>query len=124
MSIDSSLSALTAFSTVQAVAANNVANSQTPGFQPSSVTLEDTATGGVQAAAINQSAASGGQAPGAGPVYNAQGQLPAGQSAAPSGTDLAREFTGMIANQAVFSANTAAITTAGRMTGALLDMSV
>jgi len=124
MSIDSSLSALDAFSTVQAVAANNVANSLTPGFQPSSAVLEDTATGGARVAAITQDAASGGLMPEPAPAYNAQGQLVQGQTMVPaSGTDLTREFTGMIANQAAFAANVTAVSTGDQMTGTLLNIS-
>jgi flagellar basal body rod protein FlgG len=124
MSVDSSLQALGAFSTVQAVAANNVANSLTPGFASSSVVLEDSATGGAQVAAINQNAASGGLMPESAPVYNSHGQLVQGQTmVAASNTDMTREFTTMSANQAAFSANTTAISTWDQMTGTLLNIS-
>jgi flagellar basal-body rod protein FlgC len=124
LSIDSNLQALGAFSTVQAVSANNVANAQTPGFQPSSAVLEDTPTGGAQVAAITQNATPGGLILEPAPAYNAQGQLVQGQTTVPaSGTDPTREFPTMIANQAAFAVNATAVSTWDQMTGSLLNIS-
>jgi len=120
MSIDSSLTALGAFSTVQAVAANNVANSLTPGFAPSTAVLEDTPTGGARVADIRPSGASGGLSPEPAPAYNGQGQI----MAPASGTDLVSDFSTMNANQAAFSANTTVVKTMEQMAGSLVDMSV
>ncbi|MBC18042.1 Flagellar basal body rod protein [Pseudodesulfovibrio profundus] len=100
-------SALSALSTVQQVSANNIANVNTDGFQPSSVGLETGPEGqGVRVGSINQSSEQG-------PVIDGV-EL--------SNTDLGTEMVDMMTTSRAFSANTAAIRVSEQMTGHLLNM--
>ena len=104
---DSSLMALDAFSTVQAVSANNIANVNTDEFRASSVALESGPGGqGVEVAAIQES--------------TTPGSFVGGVET--SNVDLGREMVDMIRTGHAFSANTAFIRASEEMTGHLLNM--
>jgi len=106
---DTSLSALSALSTVQQVSANNIANVNTEGFRASSVTLESgPGDQGVRVSAIRESSA---PAPFIGGVEG-------------SNTDIATEMVDMITTGHAFSANTAVVRASEEMTGHLLNMIV
>lgn len=104
---DTSLSALDAFGTVQAVAANNIANVSTDEFKASRVDLESGPDDqGVEVSDIR--------------VDESPGALVDGVEM--SNTDVATEMVTMIENEAAFDANVAAVRAQEEMTGALLDM--
>ncbi|NJB67002.1 flagellar basal-body rod protein FlgC [Desulfobaculum xiamenense] len=94
-------SALDAFSTAQAVTANNIANVNTEGFAPSRVDFEERlGYGGVGVSDIVTADAA---ADGA------------------SGTDLAVEMTSLIVNERSFEASAAVVATQDEMLGTFLD---
>lgn len=110
--------ALQAIGVSQQVAANNVANMNTDGFQPSRVDLETGPGGqGVRVQDVVEISSAGQQA--------ATEELPPDEAALePSATDLATEMTQMIENEHAFAANVAAIRTDAEMAGAVIDMMV
>lgn len=122
--MDTALSALDAFGVAQAVAANNVANVNTDGFDPSSVRFEDRPDqGGVAVAEVRESDVQGPPVP-APPPEAAQagegGPYPPGYVEG-SGTDIATEMVNMMVNEQGFAANAAVVRTADEMLGTLLD---
>ncbi len=115
---------MNAFSTGMQVVAHNIANVSTAGFDPSSVRYATGAGGkGVSVGSVRGE----GQFPVAGQEedssLNAAGQLPP-EVLAPSGTDVAREFTTMIATQHAFAANAATGRAWDEMLGVVLDVKV
>jgi len=116
------LQALQAIGVSQQVTANNVANMNTDGFQPSRVDLETGPGGqGVHVQDIVE--------------ISSDGQLAATENAMPedvqtdapvepSATDLATEMVQMIENEHAFAANVAAIRGDAEMTGAFIDTMV
>ncbi|GAB6176428.1 flagellar basal body rod C-terminal domain-containing protein [Desulfobaculum senezii] len=106
-------SALSAFSTAQAVTANNIANVNTEEFMPSRTDFEERPDySGVAVADISQEGSA---------VPTAGGVLP---SPAPSQTDLAVEMTTLMSNQRAFEASAAVVRTQDEMLGTLLDNQV
>jgi flagellar basal-body rod protein FlgC len=111
--LDAAASALGAFSTVQAVAAHNVANVGTEGFDPSRVTLEERPDqGGVAVQEIRREDAQAPLVPSA---------VPGAGYVEGSGTDLARETVTTLANERAFEASAAVVRTTDEMLGAFLD---
>lgn len=84
-----------------AVAANNVANAQTPDYQAKRVDLEERAEGGVRISQIR--AEEGGAVPGQ------------------SNVDLATEMTGMVSTAAQMKANAQMLRTEEEMLGLFFD---
>ena len=89
------------------VAANNIANSETPGYKASRADLVELSGGGVAVAEISQD-------PKPGPIQ------PDGKEG--SNVDLARESISLTRSQILYSANAALLKIGDRMTGTLLDM--
>lgn len=111
--LDAAASALDAFSTVQAVSANNVANMNTEGFDPSRVILEDRPDqGGVAVQDIRREDVQGPMVPSA---------VPGTTYAEGSGTDLAQEIVLSMANERAFEAAATVVRTADEMLGTFLD---
>lgn len=118
-------SALNAFSVDMAVRANNIANVNTPEFHARNVTLTSGYQNqGVTVASITEDTTPGPILPDfaaanhGGTAVHTRGYLDG------SNTDLAREFTGMIATQHAYTANAITIRTVNDMTGTLLDMKI
>ncbi len=110
-------SALDAFSTAQAVTANNIANVNTDGFDPSRTVLEDRPDrGGTAVQDISAPEAQGPLVPGSGP--GPDGFVEG------SATDLVVETVALIENQRGFEANAVVVRTQDEMLGALLDEKV
>lgn len=114
----SSIQAMQALSAAQRVTANNVANVNTDGFEPSRVHLEDGEGGnGVRVAAVNKA--------NAGMPAERQGRTSADESvleARPSGTEITREMVDMIRNQRGFEANTTFYRNMSDMLGLVIDI--
>lgn len=119
----SATSALNAFGVDMLVRANNIANINTDGFRSSSLVLTSGPGNiGVQAAAIHRNTAPGPMVPGlVSADVNGRGVMLPGYVEG-SNTDLAVEFTGMIATQRAYEANAKVVTVHDSMTGALIDM--
>ena len=124
-------SAMTTQAWGMAVAAHNVANVSTAGFEPQ---VAHYATGpagqGVRLAAITQGQGLGQTLGGAGTsspwsaataVYDVTGGLPP-EAMSPSGTDLTRETVRMLSTQHAYAANAAVVRTSDAMLGTLLDI--
>ncbi len=125
MSMDTNISALTAFGTSMAVTANNIANINTNGFKASQTHLETGDQGqGVQVSEIRRSTSEGPLVPSLERVENAEtGEVSTEyQYVEGSNTDLAREMVGMMSTQNAYDANAAAIRTQDQMTGTVLDL--
>lgn len=127
MSIDSNISALSAFGTGVAVTANNIANVNTEGFRASTTVLE---TGpqdqGVRVADIEKDNSPG-------PLIQSLQRVEDPQTnrvetqwnyVEGSNTDLVREMVNMNAYQNAFNANVTAINAQSEMQGTLLDLKV
>lgn len=107
MSIDMNLTAMDALGSVHHVAANNVANVNTDGFQAARANLESGPDGeGVRVASLTQDTTPGASVE--------------GREA--SNVDMGREITGMMNAENAFSANAAVIRADQQTTGYLLDM--
>ena len=89
------------------VAANNVANLDTPKYKSSSVDLVDISGGGVAVGGYSQD-------PSAGPI------LPDGQEG--SNVDLATQLVNLSQAKNLYDANAAVINVANQTTGTLLDI--
>lgn len=113
------LSGLQVHSTVQQVAAHNIANVNTAGFVPQRAVLTES-EGQAQLQAIITEHGSAGSArvtpngADAAP-FAAEGQIAAG-------TDIARSFVDMISSQHAFSASAKLISTQDQMLGTLFDL--
>ena len=105
--LTSAVSGMEAASLRLDVAANNIANSSTPGFQPSEVALAATAGGGVSARVVP------GQAP---PTIAG---LPANEQ--PSGTDLIQEMATVLEAPLGYAANARVVRAQDEATATLLD---
>ncbi len=114
------IQAMQALSAAQRVTANNVANVNSDGFEPSRVHLEDGPGGeGVAVAAVT-------------PVRGASGVARQGQKSLrlaskesvvePSGTDISREMVNLIKNERNFSANVAFFRNLNDMLGFITDL--
>lgn len=119
-------SALNAFSWGTAVTAHNVANVSTAGFEPQRAVYSNNANDqGVSFdAVLKDSGSAVVQNPdrtASEAVYDVTSGLPL-EASAPSGTDLSREFTTMIATQHAYEANAQTIRTSDTMLGTLLDI--
>ena len=101
------LSGMEAATTQLNVAANNIANADTPGYKAQRADLVDLSSGGVAVAGISQDATPG-------PIQ------PDGKEG--SNVDLARESINLTRSQILYSANAALLKVGDRMTGTLLDM--
>lgn len=123
MSIDVSLQALHAFSVAQAVTANNVANSDTPGFQASNTMLESGPEDrGVRVAAIVPDETPGPPVPGY-PASDALDMSVYGNTYAEgSNVNLAGEMVDLMAAQRAYEANLVSIASYDQMTGTVLDL--
>lgn len=111
--IEAAQSALSSFSTAQAVTANNIANVNTAGFSPSRTVFEERPD--YAGVAVQDITTAGG------------GGLAVGEAAAPnvySETDLATEITTLMTNQRAFEASAAVIRSQDDMLGTLLDSQV
>jgi len=112
-----SVSALSSLAVQQQVSANNLANVNTPGFNPSRVDLQ---TGpldqGVQVGAITQE---DGQL-----QETAAPTSPEGLNQIPSRTDLVQEMVKQITTSTYFAANTKPIQTQNDMLGSLINIFV
>jgi flagellar basal body rod protein FlgG len=123
MSIDVSLQALHAFSVAQAVTANNVANSETPGFQASQTVLESGPEDrGVRVAAIVPDETPGPPVPGY-PSPDALDMSTYDNSYAEgSNVNLEGEMVDLMTAQRAYEANLVSIASYDQMTGTVLDM--
>ena len=110
--IQSSVSALNAFSTKTRVIANNVANVNTDGFKKSRTTLNEGQSGGVEAK-VSQV-----DTPGFPKQITKNGQVKELES---SNVDLAEETTKSISAQSAHEANVKTIKVQDEMIGSLLD---
>ena len=124
-------SAMNTHSWGMAVAAHNVANVSTAGFEPQRAVYATGPAGqGVRLDAVLQgnspfgtTAAGGSGAPynAAQAVYDVTAGLPL-EAASPSGTNLAREMVSMISTQHAYKANATTVRTSDAMLGTLLDI--
>jgi flagellar hook protein FlgE len=101
------LSGMQAATTQLDVAANNIANADTPGYKASRADLVELSTDGVGVAGISKD-------PAPGPLQ------PDGKEG--SNVDLAGESINLTRAQILYSANAAVIKIGNRMTGTLLNM--
>ena len=101
------LSGMQAASAQVDVAANNIANADTPGYKASRADLLELSTGGVGVAGTSKDSTPG-------PIQ------PDGKQG--SNVDLARESINLTRAQILYSANAAVLKIGSRMTGTLLDM--
>ena len=101
------LSGMQAATTQLDVAANNIANADTPGYKASRADLVELNTGGVGVADISKDPTPG--------VIQPDGKEG-------SNVDLARENINLTRAQILYSANAAVLKIGSRMTGTLLDM--
>ncbi len=123
-------SAMNVHSRGMAVTAHNLANVNTAGFEPQRAAYATGPQGrGVQLDAVFQGSGLAGAVEGQdarGPTDSASlrgaalGLLP--EAVQPSGTDLAREMTQMIATQRTYEANARVMRSGDAMLGTLLDM--
>ena len=104
---DIALSGMQAAQTQLNVTAQNVANSETPGYKAARVDLVDLSTGGVGVAGISNDSTPG-------PV------TPDGKQG--SNVDLASEMINLTRAQLLYSANAAVLKVGQQMTGSLLDI--
>lgn len=98
------VSALTANTRAIDVAANNVANASTKGFQPQQANFQESRPAG-NGVSLSTSAQA----------------LSAADASAPSGTSLAREATNSLVYKAQFNAAAAVVKTADSTLGTLID---
>lgn len=118
-------SALSAFGVDMMARANNIANVNTREFQSQAVTLQTGPRGeGVAVGAISRDTAPGPLVPGL-ITDNADGRtvLRPGYVEG-SNTDVAREFTGMIATHRGYDANAAVVRAYEDLSGTVLDLKV
>jgi flagellar basal-body rod protein FlgC len=101
------LSGMQAAQTQLNVAANNIANADTPGYQSRRADLVELSTGGVGVAGMTSDTTPG--AP-----------QPDGKTG--SNVDLARELVNVRQAQTLYAANAMVVKTADQMTGSLLDI--
>src|SRR5580704_8389660 len=101
------LSGMQAAQTQLNVTAQNIANSDTPGYQSESVDLVDLSTGGVGVGGISTDPTPGPPQPNGTPGSN---------------VDLGAEMINLTRAKLLYSANAAVLMVGERMTGALLDM--
>ena len=126
MNTISSQSAFQSYAVRQQVAANNVANMNTDGFDPSRVDLEERPERqGVQVADIRASDEAQPQTGGDSLELSPEGEQAAQEKAQnrerdPSGTDVAQEMVTMMQNRATYSANAAVVRTEEEMAGELM----
>jgi len=97
-----SLSGMNAAALGVAVAANNVANANTPGFRARSLTQEEAPAGGVELAALEAS--------------------PATAEPGGSNVDLASEFVSLDTQSLAYEANLKAFKTQDELLGTALDL--
>lgn len=110
--METSAGALRAFSIQTQIAAHNIANISTNGFEPVAASLADGPAGkGVRVSALWQG----------GTPITAKESTSAKHGDTPSGTDLAREVVSLISSQRAFEANAQTIATQDAMLGYLLD---
>lgn len=110
LSINNSISALNALGAKQAVAANNVANSETAEFKKSTAVLEEGNSGTVSVKVQ---------------MVNTPGVMikqPDGSLGELSNVDLATELTDMIPTQHGYEANIKALKAQGEMKDTVLDL--
>ncbi len=115
MPFDISVSALNAFATRTNVAAHNIANVNTDGFQAQRAELETIPNdAGVRVAGLTTDQTPGALKP---------GMTTAGHATyvAASNTELPREMVSLMTSQRAFEANAAVIRTQDEMVGTLLD---
>ncbi|WP_147821915.1 flagellar basal body rod C-terminal domain-containing protein [Salidesulfovibrio onnuriiensis] len=109
MSMDVNLSALSAHASVHQVAANNIANVNTDGFQASRANLESGPSDqGVRVASLTRDTS-----PGA--VFEGRET---------SNVDLGREMVSMMTTENAYAANASVVRANDEMTGYLLNMMV
>jgi flagellar basal-body rod protein FlgC len=101
------LSGMQAAQTQLAVGANNIANSNTPGFKSSRVDLVELSGGGVAVSGTTQDTTPGAIGPDGQPGSN---------------VDLAGELVNLSRDKPLYNANALVIKTQDRMMGALLDI--
>ncbi len=94
-------SGMRAAQTRLSVAAENIANADTPGYRPALVDTVELSTGGVGTIVRRGDASDGGDG---------------------SGVDIAAEQVAMVRSATYFAANAAVVKTANRMLGSLLDI--
>lgn len=112
----SSIQAMQALSRAQRVTANNVANVNTDGFEPSRTHLEDGPGGeGVAVSAITKTNAI--DAP-----YRQEQTSATGATREPSRTEIAREMVDLVRNQRAFSANAAFYRNMSDSLGLIVDL--
>ena len=112
-SVGASVSALMAFRKKMDVMSNNIANVLTDGFKKSRVSLEEGATGGVNAIVDRV------DTPGIPRETTRNDELIEVES---SNVDLAEEITAILPTRAAYSANIKAIESHNDMIGNLLDL--
>jgi flagellar basal-body rod protein FlgC len=109
--METNLSALSAFGISQAVTANDMANMNTPGYRAKEARLESGPDDqGVRVAEIREDTSSGPLVPG-----------PENSLVEGSNVDLATEMVQMVRDEVAYAANAAAIRTQADMAGVLLD---
>ena len=118
MSIFSSLSALSAFSTGIHGSGYNLANVNTDGFNPVSVHYRSGSPDdqGVHALVTRPGST--------GDVVDISPEAMMAGAINPSNTDMAREFTSMMINQRSFEANAATVRTYDDMSGTVINMKI
>lgn len=125
-------SAMNTHSWGMAVAAHNVANSNTAGFEPQRAVYATGPAGqGVRLDAVLQGNSpfgisgagntSGASYSAAQAVFDVTAGLPL-EATSPSGTDIAREMVSMISTQHAYKANATTVRTSDAMLGTLLDI--
>jgi flagellar basal-body rod protein FlgC len=116
MDLEIPLSGMQAQSLVLEVAAHDVANVSTPGFEPSRVILEEQAGGGVAVAAIVPENSLPAPLPSPDETSSALVQV--------SGTDLAAETVSMISAQRAFEAQAVVVRAEDQMLGTFINTAV
>jgi flagellar hook protein FlgE len=111
-SLDSGISAISAFSVKMTVTANNIANVNSDGFKKSRTTLQEGQCGGVEPN-VDQV-----NTPGTMKPISENGELLHVEA---SNVDLAEEITETVSTQAGFKANLKTIQAYDEMIGGLLD---
>lgn len=124
VSLTAPLSALDAYSTAQAVTANNLANVNAEDFRASRVTFADRPDlGGVAAQEVRQTA----EAPPLVPsmrLLEQQGRVESEQVYRPGATtDVGREMVNLMVNEQAYAASAAVVRTQEELVGTVLDIS-
>jgi len=121
--LDVAATALSANAMAQAVTANNIANVNTAGFNPSRVSFEERPDlGGVALQDIRETDVQGSFVPANAPIQGQDGaEAQSSGYVEGSGTDMVTETVQMIENERGFEANAAVVRSVDEMLGQFLD---